>query len=155
MSKNNESKLTGNAGEFYVAAELSKKGFNTAILLGNTENYDILTVNSKTQNQILIQVKTSWNARGGRKWVLTKKVEDIIDKNLFYIFVNLFEENKRPEFFIIHSEELSNIIKTGYDRWLKTPGKNGQKHNPNSIRQFSDKEGVYLEQWNKLLEHTN
>ena len=153
MPKNNQSILTGNAGEFYVAAELSRKGYNTAILLGNTELYDILTVNSQTQKQILIQVKTTWNFRGGRKWVLNKKVEDIIDANLFYIFVNLFSEDKRPEFFIIHSEELANMIKKGHSEWLETPGKKGQKHNPNSIRQFSDKEGIYLEKWDKLQEH--
>ncbi len=150
MPKNNESILTGIAGVYYAAAELTKKGYNASILLNNSEIYDILAVDQTNHQQLLIQVKTTWDYRGGRKWILNKKVEDFYNENFFYIFINLFNEDKRPEFFIIHSKELAKKIKNGHQSWLETPGRKGQKHNENSMRQFSDKEGVYLEKWEHL-----
>lgn len=139
--------LTGIVGEYYVAAELSKKGLYAAITLRNNEGYDILATHPDTKTQYCVQVKTTCNRR---KLVLNKKVEVDYSDNHYYIFVNLFEEDKRPEFFIICSKELASIIKSGYEKWLETPGKRGQAHNPNDLRQFSDIDGIYLEKWDKL-----
>lgn len=153
----NNSILTGIAGVYYVAAELTIRGFNASALLRNSEYYDILAVNQSEHKQILIQVKTSWNHRGGRKWILNEKVEGLSISNLFFIFVNIVIENEdtskvKPEFFIINSIELSNKIKKEYDEWLTSPGRGGKKRNPNKLRQFSDKEGYYKDKWHILKE---
>lgn len=149
---NKSNTLTGIVGEYYVAAELSKKGLFAAITLRNTEGYDILATNPESKEQFCIQVKTTWNRR---KWVMGKKVENNYSKNHFYILVNLFEEDKRPEFFIIKSEELASIIKTGHANWLKTPGVNNQPHNDNNIREFRDNDGKYLEKWDVFFQSSN
>lgn len=148
----NKNILTGIAGVYYVAAELTIREFNASTLLRNSECYDILAVNQYNHKSIFIQVKTSWDFRGGRKWVLNEKVENLLNKNLYYIFVNILGTNERPEFFIISSIELANKIKREYEEWLIKPGQKGQTRNPNKLRQFSDKEGYYLEKWETLKE---
>ena len=142
--ENKSNILTGITGEYYVAAELSKKGLFAAITLRNNEGCDILLTNPNTNEQFSIQVKTTWNRR---KWVLNQKVEKETNRNHYYVFVNLFKEEKRPEFFIINSFELAQNIKLGYDLWINTPGNKGQPHNDNNIREFRDTEGIYLEKW--------
>lgn len=146
--KDNNKKLTHDAGLYYVAGELSKRKFRVS--LENTKYISVTSNDNKTE--IRIKVSATWDSRGGRKWVLNKKIEEVAEENLFYIFVNLLQGDKRPEFFIIHSTELSNKIKTEYESWLKTHGEKGKEHNDNLLRQFADKEGKYLEKWNVLTE---
>jgi hypothetical protein len=138
------STLTGITGEYYVAAELSKRGLYAAITLRNNEGYDILVTNPRTKRQFGVQVKTT---RNRRKWVLTKKTEGETDENLYYVFVNLLEECVRPEFFVINSVKLATIVKSEYEKWITTAGHKGQSRNDNSIRGFCDKKGDYKEKW--------
>lgn len=140
--------LSGIAGEYYVAAELSRRGMMAAITLRNADSIDILTSLPDNSKQLSIQVKSTQNKR---RWLLTQKVENNYADNMFYIFVNIPDDNlSRPEFFVIHSKELADIIKIGHQKWLKTPGRNGKMHNDTNAREFSDKKGEYLENW-KIL----
>ncbi|TAK43025.1 MAG: aspartate ammonia-lyase [Saprospiraceae bacterium] len=140
---------TGVAGEYYVAAELTRRGIFAAITLRNSEAYDILALNPLTNKQFGIQVKTTWEKR---RWALNKKVEDVYSENHFYIFVVLFQnDSRKPEFFIIHSKELAEIICQEHRNWLATPGKKGQPHNDNDMRNFDDREGDYLDRWDNFL----
>ena len=55
--KNNVS--TGNAGEYFVAGELERRGFTAAVPMSNTKDFDILAINRETFEQFAIQVKTT------------------------------------------------------------------------------------------------
>ena len=57
--------------------------------MSNVENFDILAIHRKTYKQYAIQVKTT--CRKSKKWILTKKNEDLVGDNIFYIFVSLNE----------------------------------------------------------------
>jgi hypothetical protein len=46
------------AGEYYVAAELSRQEYIASLTLKNYPRVDIFVLNPKTQQQITIQVKT-------------------------------------------------------------------------------------------------
>ena len=106
----------GNAGEFFVAAELERRGLTASVLMRNTKDFDILAINRETNNQYAIQVKTTTK----RDWILSKKSEEKVEDN------------------VIHQE------------WLLKPGKDGQLHNDNSIRIFSDNDNTYLNKWDYL-----
>jgi len=69
--------------------------------------------------------------------------------NLFYVFVSFKGLLNRPEFFVVPSAVVGNTVKKGHAAWLKSPGKSGP-HKDTAMRNFSDGEGLYLEQW-KLL----
>jgi hypothetical protein len=44
--------LTGVAGEYFVAAELSGRGFNASITIRNTRGIDILSTNAEAKRTV-------------------------------------------------------------------------------------------------------
>jgi len=140
--------LAGVSGEYFVAAELSKQGLIASITLRNTKGVDILCSNSDATKTAGIQVKT--NSGSNRNWILNKKAEDYFADNLFYIFVNLNNNLKHPDFFVVPSKSVANYCKTSHSNWLNTPGKKGQKRKDNPMRKFDDFEEKYLNRWDLL-----
>lgn len=66
--------LTGVAGEYFVAAELTRRGYIASISLRNTRGVDILCSNMDASRSVGIQVKT--NRHSNHAWMLNKKSED-------------------------------------------------------------------------------
>ena len=143
--KNNIS--TGNAGEYFVAGELERHGFTAAVPMSNVKDFDILAINRENQNQYAIQVKTRKSNQ--KNWQLKARHENISEKNIIYFFVCLNDFNM-PEYHIVPSKIVADVIKKNHKEWLDTPGKKGQKHNDNPIRKFSDYDNKYLDNWNCL-----
>ena len=85
--------LAGVSGEYYVAAELSRRGYIASITLRNTKGIDVLVSNQEGTKQVGIQVKTSRVSESS--WMLNKKAEDYFANSLFYIFVSLRNEGER------------------------------------------------------------
>jgi len=139
---------TGNAGEYFVAGELERRGFTVAVPMSNVENFDILAINKKTFNQYAIQVKTTSYKR--KIWTLTQKNEKLINKNIIYVFVSLNQLNT-PEFHIVPSEIVAKHIKDSHQDWLNTLGKKGQEHHDNPIRKYEDKNDIYLNRWDYFV----
>jgi len=140
--------LAGVSGEYFVAAELSRKGYIASITLRNTKGVDILCSNSDATKTVGIQVKT--NSGSNRSWILNKKAEEYFADNLFYVFVNLNNGQKPPDFFIVPSKIVAKHTKKRHANWLKTPGKKGQKHKDTSMRKFDDSKEEYLNRWDLL-----
>jgi hypothetical protein len=140
--------LSGVAGEYYVAAELSARGYIASITLRNTKGVDILCSNADASKSVAIQVKT--NHRSNRDWILNEKSENYIAENLFYVFVNLNLGQKSPDYFIVPSTDVAKFIKESHQSWLATPGRGGKDHNDNSMRKFSDINEKYINCWDLL-----
>ncbi len=140
--------LSGVSGEYFVAAELSAKGYIASITLRNTKGVDIVCSNSDASKSIAIQVKT--NRRSDRNWMLNQKSEDYYADNLYYVFVNLNDNKKSPDYFIVPSKDVAKHAKDGHATWLSTPGRGGKVHNDTTMRKFSDPEEAYLNRWDLL-----
>ena len=140
--------LSGVAGEYFVAGELSRRGYIASITLRNTRGIDILASNADATRQVAIQVKTNQGNRP--QWVLNKKAENFYSDNLFYVFVNLKSPKERPDFYIVPSMRVAEFVKNDHQNWLKTPGKRGQAHKDNPVRQFRDPDRKFLERWDLL-----
>lgn len=140
--------ITGIAGEYFVAAELSRRGYMASITLRNNDSIDIHASNLSDKKIFGIQVKTSQYS--GRKWPVGQKAETREADNLFYVFVAFKKIDERPDYFIVPSKDVATQVREGHIRWLQSPGKKGQPHMDTSMRQFSDKEGKYLERWDLL-----
>lgn len=136
----------GNAGEYFVAGELERRGFTVGVPMSNVKDYDLLCVN-KEGKQFALQVKTTSDGRN--KWMLAQKNENIIADNIFYIFVHLHQLDI-PTYFIVPSNVVAEKISREHQEWLNIPGKNGEQHKDNNIRtiEFSDDE--YLNKWDYL-----
>ncbi|MEW6518678.1 MAG: hypothetical protein AB1461_04630 [Thermodesulfobacteriota bacterium] len=138
----------GVAGEYFVAGELSKRGYIASITLRNTKGIDILASSADATKTVGIQVKTRQGK--GRDWVLSEKAEDYHSSELFYVFVNLRGLEERPEFFVVPSKTVAAFIKNDHKQWLATPGRHGQKHNDTTMRRFHDEAEKFLEAWGLL-----
>ncbi len=138
---------TGNAGEYFVAGELERRGFTAAVPMSNTKDFDILSINRESYKQLAIQVKTTRYKQ--KVWSLGVKNENIVGDNIMYIFVSL-NELDIPEYHIVPSKVVSETVKKSHQEWLNTPGKRGQKHNDNPMRKFSDIDDKYLNRWDLL-----
>lgn len=129
--------LCGVAGEYYVAAELSRRGYLAAITLRNSEGVDILASNQSGDKLISIQAKTTQNKR---KWILNQKIEKEGAENKYVVFVNIpADVSVQPEYFIVSSKSLALNIFLGHRRWLSESGKNGKVRNDSNVRQFDPK----------------
>ena len=71
MSNNKVSSiLVGVAGEYFAAAELSRRGYIASITLRNTKGIDIIATNEEGSKSINIQVKASSKSSRGL-WLKT------------------------------------------------------------------------------------
>lgn len=146
MTKSNKVSI-GNAGEYFVAGELERRGFTVAVPMSNVKDFDILAINRSSYTQYAIQVKTT--QKRSNAWTLSKKNETLKGDNIVYIFVSLNEMDS-PKYHIVPSCVVADTITREYKAWLDAPGRNGQPHKDNSIRKFSDKENLYLDKWDYL-----
>ena len=143
-----ESNLVGVAGEYLVAGELSRRGYIASITLRNSRGIDIIASSADSEKSVNIQVKT--NSSGAKQWMLNKKAETYKSDNHYYIFVILNKPSQRPDFYIVPSTIVAETITREHAEWLRGKSKNGKARNDTNIRQFADKDGAYLEQWQLL-----
>lgn len=143
-----ESTLVGVAGEYFVAAELSARGFIAAITLRNSRGIDIIATLPDGKRSVSIQVKTS--SKQGEKWILNKKDEVPRSGSHFFVFVLLQGDANRPSFHIVPSLVVAKYIKNSHRRWLRGKRPDGQPRKDTSMRQYCDTDRKYLEQWRLL-----
>jgi len=137
--------LTGVAGEYFVAAELSRRGYVATLTLRNTRGIDILASNADATKTVSIQVKTN----SGKKphWLLSQKAEsDIADETIhYYVFVNLNGIFDSPRFYIVPRAAVAKFVKEGHAAFQSRGGRD------NPMRVFScEPDSKYLNAWESL-----
>lgn len=101
-----QSSSTGLSGEYFVAAELLRRGYSVGITMGNAKAIDILA--EKDRKQFIIQVKAIFK----KKNVGWPMMADKVNENIFYVFVNLNgDKMTEPDFFIATGEEAKPKVK--------------------------------------------
>lgn len=136
--------IIGAAGEYFVAAELSRHGVVATITLKNTPNIDIIASTVDGNKSVNIQVKTKMNPFG---WRLTEKMEKKIKRsNFFIIFVDL-SKSKKVDFYVMPKNIFAEAITKDHKKWLATPGRKGRPHVDNPIRSFDPPRFPQLEEY--------
>lgn len=138
--------LSGVAGEYFVAAELSRLGFIASVTLRNSRGIDILAT-SPAGRSISIQVKT--NQFSKRDWLLKSNVEKEGRPDHFFVFVNL-NGSGAPTFHIVPSNVVAEYCRRSHEEWLESPGKGGRAHRDTPMRRFADAENRHLSRWDLL-----
>ena len=136
-----------NASQFYVAAELCRRGYAALVTIGNTPNTDILCSNRSGTKFVHIQVKTF--VPGNKTCSVGEKAEHSYGENFFWVLSGIPEpsQNAPYEFFVIPSAVMAENVKERHDRGLETPGKDGRKHNHTSVRAVAVSKGVNDYHW--------
>ena len=100
-----ESNSTHLAGEYFVAAELYKRGFSVAITIGNAKAIDLFAErNKRTAN---VQVKAIRVKKHVGWPISVSKVDD----GIVYVFVILNDQNVPPSYFIATGAEVRPLVK--------------------------------------------
>ena len=101
-----QSSSTGLSGEYFVAAELLRRGFSVGITMGNAKAIDILA--EKAGKQFIIQVKSIYK-RKNSGWPMMK---DKVNTKILYVFVNLNgDKMSGPDYFIATGKEAKSKVK--------------------------------------------
>lgn len=130
--------MVGNAGEFYVLAELTRRGWTSAMTSRNNRAYDILAKKGDCSVAIRVKTKTAkstvfrWNAKKDGMIFL-----DLADRNDYCVLVDIPDGEKYPIFYIVPTTEINSWLNADFKKWRDTPGARGQQRNPtNKIRLF-------------------
>lgn len=117
------------AGEYFVAAELYRRGFSVGMTIGNAKAIDIFA--NKDNRTLSIQVKAIRNKKSVGWPMMSSKILD----DILYIFVNL-NDQANPDYYIATSKEARNQVKQYSIRGI--------------INLSSLKNDTFLNRWDKL-----
>ncbi|GAF96255.1 unnamed protein product [marine sediment metagenome] len=146
----------GLAGEYYVLAQLSARGFIATLTLGNTKGVDILVTNQEINKLFKVEVKTTigkprierlFSNRPMYIWPMSKKHEAILDEKLIYCFVHMTEVDKLPKFFLIPSKDVAAYVKWQHEYWLKTRKNKVKETTMRNFRIEVDDPNSYENNW--------
>jgi hypothetical protein len=140
--------LSGVSGEYFVAAELSRRGYIASITLRNSRGIDLLCAAEDGDRAVRIQVKTNQGSRP--EWMLSGKADTHVDDDLFYVFVSLHGLEGSPTYHVVESEIVANHCRSAHAEWLSQPKADGTPRKNTSMRIFADPDGVYLGAWERL-----
>src|SRR5579862_1289772 len=144
--------ISGVAGEYFVAAELSRHGFIATLTMKNTRGIDLLIAEKPGGRSVGIQVKT--NQGVDKSWVLSKVAEALQDAGTFYVFVNL-NNGGEPHYHLVKSAEVASFVIKYHKDFLTHRKKDGSATKDTAMRTFKDIDCKYRitnGDWTRLWE---
>ena len=135
--KAGKSALIGNAGEYFVLAELLRRGIVAALAPRNMADYDILAVDDTRSVKIRVKTKTAaadsfvWNAKADGETIFRGTGGNDIS-----ILVDLDTPDSRPLYYGLRTSDLDMELKKGYNEWLAAPGRGGGKRGETRVRRL-------------------
>jgi len=157
--KAGEGSLIGNAGEYYVMAELLKHRIIAALAPRNAPSFDILA--TKGNRSVRIRVKTKSAEYSVWQWAVKKDgsiFRDLSEQGDFTVLVDLAMETKDLKFYVVPTHQINAWLKRGFEKWISTLGRNNRpRSKTNPKRNLNQKTyarvlSEYLNQWDKLWE---
>ena len=157
--KAGEGTLIGNAGEYYVVAELLKRGIIAALAPRNAPSFDILA--TRGNRTVRIRVKTK--SQEYPIWQYSVKKDGSIFHHFskdgdFTVLVDLAIETKDLKFYIMPTCKIDEWLRKDFKEWIEAPGKNNRPHaSTNKKRNLSQVKYIQelsecLNKWEKLWE---
>ncbi len=122
---------TGLSGEYFVAAELYRRGWSVGMTIGNAKAVDLFA--EKEDRRIAVQVKAIYKKKNVGFPMMKDKVKD----DCYYIFVNLnADKMESPDYYICNSSEARDRVKQYTTRGI--------------VNLSSMRDGDFLNNWGKL-----
>jgi hypothetical protein len=132
------SAFAGNAGEFFVLAELTRRGWTAALTARNNRAYDILAKRGDEFAAIRVKTKTSaftlfqWNAKPNGEIFL-----EMTQEGDFCMLVDIPEdENLSPTYYVVPTHVINKWLKDDFHTWVTTPGAEGQARDAENKRRL-------------------
>ena len=133
--------IIGAAGEHFVMAELLRRGLVAAKAPEGVPNFDIVITDIDGERLAAIQVKTRRDfKRGDKGWHMKAKHEKLASDSMFYVFVDVGENEKsNVSFFILPSRVVAEVCKRSHEKWRETPSSNGKQRGETEMRRLLPK----------------
>ena len=129
--------LVGTAGEYYVCAELCRRGYLALMTPKNNPVFDVVATSRDGTKTVSIQVKTR-SMRNMQGWKLGADMEaEDHPKGLFVVLVNM-HDNAPPDFYIYKHKELGKRVKAVYSAYMAKPKKDGTPKKEVGFRWFDE-----------------
>jgi hypothetical protein len=116
----------GRAGEYFVVAELNKRGAYAVPFAGNMPKIDLMACNQDQSRTVHIQVKTK---RGGRSWHSSivgcgpmEPPATSSDVTEFWVFVDLGDLSTSPRYWVVPDWWIRNDIYKTHQAYLASHG---------------------------------
>src|SRR5271155_3798202 len=129
MDRSVSSAFAGNAGEFFVLAELTRRGWTAALTARNNRAYDILAKRGDEFAAIRVKTKTSsfslfqWNAKPNGDIFL-----EMTQHRDFCVLVDIPEEGgASPAYYVAPTPLIEGWLREDFNKWVTTPGAKGQQ----------------------------
>ena len=130
LSKRGAHERTGRSGEYYVVAELNRRGCYAVPFAGNMPEIDIMATNAGRTRTVYIQVKTKRTGRTKRhgrptgNWHSRASEGDKDPRpEHFWAFVSIPNDyNEPPSFWVVRDAWLRQDIKANHAAWLERTG---------------------------------
>jgi hypothetical protein len=144
--------LTGAAGEYYVAAELSRQDWLATVTIKNSPGTDVLAQRRDGSRMVAIQTKTS----SGTSWQLGIKDErPAVRDNEWYVLVSLGQPLERPSFYVMPRSIVAALVYLEHQDWML---ESGHVHGPaRGVRKENERRTIrtkwiegYLDRWDLL-----
>jgi len=138
MSRAVPAAFAGNAGEFFVLAELTRRGWTAAPTARNNRAYDVLAKRGNEFAGIRVKTKTSaftlfqWNAKPNGDIFLEMTVQ-----RDFCVLVDIPEQSDAgPTYYVVPTPLIDKWLKDDFRVWVTTPGARGQQRAADNKRRI-------------------
>jgi hypothetical protein len=125
---------TGLAGEFFVAAELLKRGFQTSVTFGNAKAIDLVAVHPETGRVFTVQVKS---LRSRNFFPID---HSRIQREQIYVFAILNKPGEPVHYFIVPGTVLADEPDR-FGKWFRDPKFPGI--NPAQLQDFAERWTIF------------
>lgn len=146
--------LTGAAGEYHVAAELSRRDWLATVTIKNAPGTDVLAQRRDGRHVIAIQTKTS-TGTGFRLGV--KDEIPAGREHEWYVLVSLGALLERPKFYVLPRHVLNALVYLEHREWLANSGRLHGFARVDTVRKTNPQRSIrsswisdYLERWDLL-----
>lgn len=141
--------ITGAAGAYLVAGELSLLGWVASLTWGNAPRTDILAQRLDPPLTAAFQVKTK--TTGDFQVGMDAEKVAPPGSNEWYVLASLNKAGARPDYFILPRNHMAALIYIGYRAWLAGTNPHGRPRKEGTRRAFNAGEfASYHEQWDLL-----
>jgi len=137
------------AGEFFVAAELQRRGIAAAVTYGNAKSADVVAFSLTGERAVVVEVKST----STRQWVVGGAVPAPSSKP--WVFVHIPQSPEEPpSFYVLTQAELHSILApldAEYDR--KFLAKHGEPYGTRAavINLAQDHAASYKDAWKTIV----
>lgn len=148
MSKQSQKYHLSMAGEFFVAAELQRRGVSAAVTYGNAKAADVVAFAPDGERAVVIEVKSTAQGR----WVVGGALPE--PSKHPWVFVKIpAEPSLAPTYFVLLQSELRDALLPGDDAYrARYQAKHGQAFTGKAVVSLSESLALpHKDAWGKIL----